>query len=424
MTLFAKLGSPTAELTDQQLREALIDALDQFGSNNRVAVVPPDFTRRSSRAGDLTCMAFEHLGDRIVDIVPAVGTHEPMSSAEIDDMFPGIPNSLFRYHDWRRDVDDVGTVPADFVASVTEGIYTKEWPAQLNRRLRTSNHDLILSVGQVVPHEVIGMANYNKNLFVGTGGVRGINESHYIGAAYGIERIMGEEKTPLRKLLNYAQDHFCSELPLLFVQTVIDSNSTGEQVVRGMFIGDDVECFHLACELSKQVNVIRVRPIEKAVVYLDAKKFKSTWIGNKAIYRTRMAMADGGELIIIAPGVRTFGEDSQIDAMIRKYGYRPQDEVAQLVATNADLANNLAAAAHLSHSSPGGRFQITYAPGMLSQEEIEGVGYQFASPDELTDLYRVNDHLRNSVNGWKETDEGTSFYFIRDPAMALWKRDD
>lgn len=422
MSLYASLGSPTSELSDKQLRQALIETIDRVGPRKKVVVVPPDYTRRASRAGDLTRMAYDHLGDRLVDVIPAVGTHDEMTDAELADMFPGVPRELFRYHDWRNDVETIGTVPAEFVADATEGVYRDAWPAQLNRRLWQGGHDLILSIGQVVPHEVIGMANYNKNLFVGTGGVRGINESHYIGAAYGIERIMGQADTPLRRILNYAQDEFCGKLPLLFVQTVIGANEQGEQVVRGIFIGDDVECFHRACELSQQVNVVRQRPLEKAVVFLDAKKFKSTWIGNKAVYRTRMAMADGGELIIVAPGVRTFGEDKQIDAMIRKYGYRSQPEVEQLVAEHDDLRDNLAAAAHLSHGSPAGRFRVTWAPGRLSREEIENARYQFADCGELMRRYRIDDLLAERTNGWRTSDDGEEFYFIRDPAMGLWIR--
>src|SRR5690606_6128604 len=138
-------------------------------------------------------------------------------------------------HRWRSDVITIGDVPADFVEEATEGIWKQAWPAQLNRLLWEGGHDLILSIGQVVPHEVIGMANYNKNIFVGTGGTRGINESHFIGAAYGMERMMGRANTPLRRILNYAQDHFCGHLPLLYVLTVIGENREGKLCVRGLF---------------------------------------------------------------------------------------------------------------------------------------------------------------------------------------------
>ena len=414
--LYYSVGSPETELTDAELRAALQDVFGQLGARKRVLAIPPDFTRFNSRAGQLTCLAHEYFGERLVDVMPALGTHFEMPDWQKQKMFPGLPSELFRYHDWRNDVETVGVVPADYVAEVTEGIYRQPWPCQMNQLLVHGKHDLILSIGQVVPHEVIGMANYNKNIFVGTGGVRGINESHYIGAVYGMERMMGRMNTPLRKILNYAQDHFCQDLPLVYVLTVIGSNDVGELVVRGLSIGDDVECFERACELSLEVNFQRVeRPLQKVVVYLDPEEFHSTWLGNKAIYRTRMAIADGGELIVLGPGVSTFGEDPQIDTLIRKYGYRTTQEILISVEQNEDLRGNLSAAAHLIHGSSEGRFSITYCPGKLTRSEIEGVGYHYGALAEYSARYDIG----RLSDGPQQVD-GEAIFFIRNPALGLW----
>jgi nickel-dependent lactate racemase len=328
-----------------------------------------------------------------------------------------LPKSLIREHRWREDVITIGEVPAEFVAAATEGIWTKPWPAQLNKLLWEGNHDLILSIGQVVPHEVIGMANYNKNIFVGTGGVKGINESHFIGAAYGMERMMGRADTPLRRILNYAQDNFCQRLPLVYALTVVGTNASGDLVTRGLYIGDDQECYQRACELSVQVNFTALdEELTKVVVYLDPEEFHSTWLGNKSIYRTRMAIADAGQLIVLGPAVGTFGEDPEIDRLIRKYGYRTTRQVMQFVDQNDDLRNNLSAAAHLIHGSSEGRFTVTYCPGKLSREEIEGVGYQFADIDKMLARYKP-DRL---ADGWNTSADGERFYFIRNPALGLW----
>ena len=418
MSLHLAIGSPTTELTAEQLRQSLTGVLDSLGPRRRVIAVPPDYSRYASRAGDLTAMVHDYYGPALVDVLPAVGTHEEMSAGRRAKMFPGVPDRLFRYHNWRTDVDTIGMVPAEYVAEVTEGIYREAWPAQLNRLIWQGGHDLILSIGQVVPHEVVGMANYNKNLFVGTGGVRGINESHYVGAAYGMERIMGRGDTPLRRILNYAQDHFCQHLPLLFVLTVIGPNDAGGSVVRGLFIGDDAECFWRACDLAYQVNVTTVpAPFKRCVVYLDPEKFPSTWLGNKAIYRTRMAMADDGELIILAPGVRTFGEDPEIDRLIRQYGYLTTPQVLAAVERSSELRDNLSAAAHLIHGSSEGRFRVTYCPGSLSRDEIEAACYQYGDLAEYSRRYDV-DVLRD---GWNTSAEGEDLFFVRDPAMGLWK---
>lgn len=418
MALHLALGSPTTELSDADLRDALVGVLEQLGPRQRVLAVPPDFSRYASRAGDLTCMVHDYYGDALTDVLPALGTHEEMSAKHLAKMFPTVPTKLFRYHNWRTDVETLGMVPADFVERETEGIYDQAWPAQTNRLISRGGHDLILSIGQVVPHEVIGMANYNKNIFVGAGGVRGINESHYVGAVYGMERAMGVGNTPLRRILNYAQDHFCQDLPLVYLLTVIGPNAEGRSMIRGLFIGDDAECFWRACDLSAAVNVTVVdEPFQKCVVYLDPDKFPSTWLGNKSIYRTRMAMADDGELIILAPGVKTFGEDPEIDRLIRIYGYMTTPQILDAVAHNDELKQNLSAAAHLIHGSTEGRFRITYCPSGLSRAEIEKAHYGYGDLAEYGQRYDVT-KLRD---GWNELPSGERFFFVRDPALGLWK---
>lgn len=361
-------------------------------------------------------MIHDYFGQHLVDVMPALGTHDPMPDWQVDRMFPGIPKPIIREHRWREDVITIGEVPKEFVSDVTDGIWQQPWPAQLNKLVWNGGHDLIVSIGQVVPHEVVGMANYNKNIFVGTGGVKGINESHFIGAAYGMERMMGRADTPLRRLLNYAQDQFCQHLPLLYVLTVIGTNDAGEIVVRGLFIGDDEECFQRACDLSLKVNftILDEEP-DLIVAYLDPEEFHSTWLGNKAVYRTRMLIADEGELVVLAPAVETFGEDKDIDKLIRKYGYRTSPEIMRMVDEQEDLRGNLSAAAHLIHGSSEGRFTITYCPGKLTREEIESVGYKFAELDEMREKYNPE----KLADGWNEV-EGRRIYFVRNPALGLW----
>ena len=365
--IYFETGSKDLQLTPDDLRDGLNQALQALGPRQKVLAIPPDITRAHSLAGPITEMAWEHYGDKMTDILPALGTHAKMSSPEIKKMFGRVPESLIRVHDWRNDVVTLGEVPAEYVKTVSEGKVTYSWPAQVNRMLAEGGHDLILSVGQVVPHEVVGMANHNKNIFVGTGGPEGINKSHFLGAAYGMERIMGRAKTPVRDVLNYASQNFGSMLPqIVYVLTVIGRNSEGALVPRGLFIGDDEACFEKAAALSLEVNFQMLEePLSKVVVYLDPEEFKSTWLGNKSIYRTRMAIADEGELIVLAPGLKEFGEDREIDRLIRKYGYRTTPEILDFVANNDDLRGNLSAAAHLIHGSTENRFSVTYCPGNL-----------------------------------------------------------
>lgn len=412
--LYYSRGSKTDNISADEVRAALKSVFDRLGARNRVLALPPDFTRLNSYAGPITEMVYDYFGDRLTDVMPALGTHVPMTPEQISTMFGHVPAELFRVHDWRNDVVTVGEVPASYINEVSEGKLNFSWPAQVNKLLLDPSFDLILSIGQVVPHEVIGMANHAKNLFVGVGGTDGINRSHYLGATYGMERIMGRAKTPVRDVLEYARTHFISQLPIVFIQTVL-AKENGRMVLKGLFIGDDFECFQKAAELSLEVNFIMLeRPIHKCVVYLDPEEFKSTWLGNKAIYRTRMALADNASLIILAPALKEFGEDSTIDALIRKYGYKGTPHTLDSTATNKDLQDNLGASAHLIHGSSEDRFQIIYCPGpSMTREEIEGVGFAYGNLDEMLALYG------NCKDGWNDVN-GEEIYYISNPALGLW----
>jgi nickel-dependent lactate racemase len=311
----------------------------------------------------------------------------------------------------------LGEVPAPFIHEVSEGRLDFPIQVAVNRLLADGGWDLILSVGQVVPHEVAGIAGHSKNIFIGAGGSDLINKSHWLGAVYGIERVMGRADTPVRRVLAYASEHFGRRLPVVYLLTVRARGAGGRLVTRGLFAGDDAACFRAAAELCRRVNLDRLdRAPRCVVVYLDPLEFKSTWLGNKAVYRTRMAIADGSELIVLAPGVRTFGEDPAIDALIRRHGYRGTPATLEQVHRQPELAANLSAAAHLIHGSSEGRFTITYCPGHLGRAEVEGVGYRYADLPEMLHRYPPE----QMCEGWNQLPGGEEVFYISNPALGLW----
>ena len=421
MLYFAR-GGVQESLGAEDLKQGVHEALSKLGTRRKVLAVPPDFTRFHSRAGELTRAAWQFYGDRLTDVLPALGTHTPMTPQQIHEMFGDIPLALFRAHDWRKEVVTLGQVPGEYVKQVSEGRVEYSWPAQVARLMAEGGHDLIFSPGQVVPHEVAGMANFNKNIFVGTGGAEGINKSHFLGAAYGMERIMGRADNPVRSVFNQAGELFGKKLPpIVYAQTVVGRGTDGKLHTRGLFVGDDIECFHQAAALSLKVNFeMLAQPLRKVVVYLDPGEFKSTWLGNKSIYRTRMAMADGGELIVLAPGLKEFGEDAEIDRLIRKYGYVGTPRVLEATRNNAELRDNLSAAAHLIHGSSEDRFQVTYCPGHLTQAEIESVNFRYASLETMIKRYNP-EKLRDGVN---QLPDGEEIFYISNPAIGLWAHRD
>lgn len=406
-------------ITDEELVKLLEEAIrERKAGLKKVLLLPPDFTRMHSGAGKITAIYYEMLKDTCqVDIMPALGTHDPMTEAECREFFGDkVPLDRIFVHNWRNDVVKIGEVPGSYVKEVSEGLLDYPVNAEVNKRLLDKSYDLIISIGQVVPHEVIGMANYNKNIFVGCGGRDTINKSHFLGAVYGMERMMGRADTPVRRVFNYAEDHFLKDVPLMYVLTVTTVRN-GKVTIEGLFSGRSLKIFEEAVKLSQEKNLTFLdKPLKKVVVYLDEREFKSTWLGNKAVYRTRMAIADDGELIILAPGVKKFGEDEGIDKLIRKYGYVGRMKVLEHYKANRDLQDNLSAAAHLIHGSSDGRFSITYAVEKLTKEEVEGVNFKYMP---LKEAYQKYDPER-LTDGFNKLDNGEEVFFISNPAIGLW----
>jgi len=401
--------------------DALRKALEQSlaGKNlKKVLLLPPDYTRMYSGAGRITAIYYDLLKDTCeVDILPALGTHEAMTREECLAFFgEGVPFEKIIVHNWRRDVVKLGEVPAEFISSVSEGLVSTKIDVEVNRLIVDKSYDLIISIGQVVPHEVVGMANYSKNIFVGCGGSSMINSSHMLGAFYGMERVMGRDFSPVRRVFDYSQKKFLAGVPLLYVLTVT-TNKGDETFIHGLFIGNQRELFEQAVKMSQKKNLTCVGPpLKKVVVYLDEREFKSTWLGNKAIYRTRMAMAQGGDLIILAPGVRKFGEDDANDALIRKYGYVGRVKVLELVKENKDLQENLSVAAHLIHGSSDGRFHITYCTEKLSEQEVRGASFNYIPYRKAIELYNP----KILKDGFNTLPDGKEIFYISNPALGLW----
>ena len=406
-------------LSDEQIREALV-AFCGAHPAKKVLILPPDYTRYHSKAGFITNVCYHYYTGRgaEVDILPTLGTHRAMTREEAEDMCGDIPFERFFVHNWRTDVIKIGEVPGSFIGEITENLWTEPIEVEVNRRIMDESYDLILSPGQVVPHEVIGMANHSKNIFVGAGGADMINKSHMVGAVYGMERMMGRDHTPVREIFDYALKHYLSGRPLEFIQTVTTAPG-GNIQTHGMFAGKERDVLEAAIELAQKKNIDFVEHgLKKCVVYLDPSEFHSTWLGNKAVYRTRMAVADGGELLILAPGVETFGEDAAVDALIRKYGYCGRKRVLELFKDPEcdDLRANMGAAAHLIHGSSDGRFTVTYAVQKTMRGQIEDVHFQSADVDEMLGRYNPS----KLEYGYNTMPDGEEIFFVPNPALGLW----
>lgn len=399
--------------------QGLIDRwIQTVQPGKRVLLIPPDLTRRFSGGGEIAAYLYQALSpSHTVSVMPAVGTHRQMTAAEKAFFFPGIPAEAFLEHHWQTDTVSLGTVPADVSARATEGRYSEAIDVLLNRRLAAGEYDAVLSIGQVVPHEVAGFANYSKNLLVGLGGRDMINKSHMVGAIYGIERTLGNIDTPTRAIFDYAQRQYLDKLPVTFFLTVA-TEQANQASIFGLFIGRHRNAFEHACLLAQKKNVTYLpKRVQRVVAYLDPAEFTTTWVGCKAVYRTRMIIEDGGTLIVVAPGVRRFGENDEVDQCIRRYGYCGTERIMALYRQHA-FDHLEMAAAHLIHGSSEGRFTIVYAtdPALLSQAEVESVGFQWMPVRKALEQYAPTE---------KETGfytlRGEPYYYVRSPAVGLWR---
>lgn len=408
---------PRAKVEDL-LREALQKAAQQICQHpKRVLLLPPDITRMHSGAGWITEYLYRLLKDSCdVHVIPTLGQHEPHTPEQNRLMFGSVPSERIHAHDWRGGCVKVGELSADYVKQVTGGVADWPFPIVLNRMLMEEKWDLVINIGHVVPHEVLGFANHNKNYFIGLGGKDLICAAHMAAACCGIENNLGNLLTPVRQAFNQAEEQFLGRLPDFYIQVVLARDQAGRLVHTGLHIGDDLETYLTAARQAREQNItILDEPLRKVVCVMQGDEFFSTWVANKAIYRTRMALADGGELLIIAPGLKRFGEQPDVDALIRKYGYCGTPRVMQLYKQNADMQDLAHATAHLLHGSSEGRFKITYAPGHLSRADIEQVNFQYADLSETLQHYPI-DKLKEGFNNVGRE----RIYFIPTPSAGLW----
>ena len=415
------VGGSNADVSRDELAAFVRDLVVEIAGMDarRVLLVPPDQTRLHSRAGEIVAQLAGLLEDQVerVDVMPALGTHRPLGPAECRLMFgDAIDPARLLHHRWRDDVTTVGELAADEVDEVVGRPLGLALPFAVNRALVDGSYDLVVAVGQVVPHEVAGFGGYTKHVSIGLGGPETIQRSHFFSAVYGIEQTLGRVDAPVRQLLDRGFDRFLEQRCRAVRPHRRRRSSRRTGLARRLRRRRRHSLVRRRCVPRGRRAVGRGQhrdgrdAVPPCVAYLDPVEYRSTWLANKAIYRTRLAMADGGELFVVAPGVSRFGEDPVVDALIRRHGYRGRDAALEAMAADPELAANLAAVAHLIHGSTEGRFTVTYAPGPeLSRAEVEGVGFRYLALDEALERFP-----RDAVD-----DE--PFAYLPNPGLGLWR---
>ncbi|QSH40592.1 lactate racemase domain-containing protein [Lentisphaerota bacterium ZTH] len=403
-------------------RKAAAEGMNRICARpEKVLLLPPDITRAHCGAGWITENLYHFFSEFAdVHLIPTLGQHVPHTPEENQWMFGSVPEEKIHAHDWRDGSKVIGEVPAGFVKEISRGKADWAIPVSLNKMLLEQKWDLIINIGHVVPHEVLGFANHNKNYFIGLGGKDMICASHMMAACCGIENNLGQLITPLRACYNKAEKDFLGNLPDMYIQLVMAYDDHGKLEHTGFYVGDDLDTYLQAAQASLKQNVTVVPPLKKVVAVMQGDEFHSAWVANKAVYRTRMAMADEGELLIIAPGLKRFGEQPEVDKLIRKYGYVGTEKVMELWRKEPILQDLTHGTAHLIHSSSEGRFKITYAPGHLTREEVEGVNFNYADYKETIKRYDP----AKLKTGFNTLPDGEEIYFISTPSAGLWSTEE
>lgn len=316
---------------DSSLTPGQVDGvLDSFVKSHtfrgkHILLVVPDGTR-TAPVGVL----FRGLHDRLsgdvacLDVIIALGTHPPMSDEAINKRLEisaeerGGKFAAVRVfnHSWNEPetLEEIGRISAGDIHDLSGGLFSHEVPVHINRRV--NDYDILLVIGPVFPHEVVGFSGGNKYFFPGIGGAEILNFFHWLGAVVTNPMIIGNKWTPVRKVVDRAAGFIRQER--LCLAAVVD-----DKRFAGLFAGSPESAWDAASDLSSQIHITRKDRPFQTVLSCAPPMYDELWVAGKCMYKLEPVVADGGELIIYAPHLR---EVSEVHGrLIREIGYHCRD---------------------------------------------------------------------------------------------------
>ncbi len=423
-------GEVTQTLAPGAVRGVLAEAFDRpIFVGRRVLVILPDSTRTApiplifAALGDL-------LGERVaaLDYLIALGTHQPMSPEAIDHLvgMPAetratrYPRSQIFNHAWDNPaaLTTLGIIDRHEAGQLTGGLLSDDVPVTLNKLVLDYDH--IILCGPVFPHEVAGFSGGAKYLFPGIAGPDIINFTHWLGGLVTSMHTIGVKDTPVRRVIHRAAEflpHARGEggRGLDCITMALEG-----EALHGIFVGNYVEAFQAAADLSEQLNIIIVPQAFRSVLSMPAERYDDLWTAAKAMYKTEPAIADGGEVIIYAPQISEVSYTH--GALIDRVGYHVRDYFTKQMDRFRDVPGSILA--HSTHVKGLGtydaataietpRIQVTLATSIpearCRQINLGYLDYHTISPEEWADredeglllvrhagevLYRARDQQR------------------------------
>jgi lactate racemase len=390
-------GQPDFDLSADELRDILSEALSTVPAGARVLAIVADKTR-DDNTSLLFPLAAHLLADRRIakfDALIAQGTHRPMSDGEKRQKVGALANSLpglghIFDHDWADPgkLVTIGELSATRMREITGGLIEKSIRLNVNRLLAPGVYDTVLIFGATVPHEVAGFSGGAKYFFPGVSGPELTHATHWLSALSTIENVIGLVETPPRHLFEAAADFVPARV--ISLNSVVTRPTPAKLRTHGLFCGDFRLAIRRAAEVSRYVHIKYTGRKYKRVIALLDEHLNDLWVGGKASYRLGRVIEEGGELIIYAPHVTCISEVH--GELIQRYGYRPLEKIRELVAQSPELQQNLCVAAHLAHVSFAGRrsadgeivprYAITLASG-IDQATCRQVKLGYMDPLEF-----------------------------------------
>jgi nickel-dependent lactate racemase len=287
----------------ESIREIVRASLDEWPVRPpaRVLGIIPDKTRTFSPQVVHELLAACRDRGYHLDFLVATGTHAAMTDAESayflksqghEDLFR---NAVIANHSTDpKNLVTLGTIEASEVREISSGYLTEAIPVQVNRLVL--DYDLLVVIGPVFPHEVIGMSGGWKYFFPGISGAELIDQSHWLGALHGIRGIIGRSETPVRKLVERAGELMLARRPVQCFSLVMSPRG-----LHGLFAGDPVASHRAAAKLSREVNVVWTDRRYSRVVAECPVKYDELWTGGKLAYKTQEVVKQGGQIVLYAP---------------------------------------------------------------------------------------------------------------------------
>lgn len=326
MSLLVQCTPSSLKVSAEQVAEVVAQAMparDYHG--RRVLLIIPDHTR-TAPVGLLFKTLHDHLAPvaRAVDVLVALGTHVAMTEEAICERLEiTLEARRERYgkvqffnHEWDNPaaLRQVGTLTADEISELTQGLFAMEVPVEVNKLV--FEYDQVVIIGPVFPHEVVGFSGGNKYLFPGVAGPRILNFFHWLGAVVTNPMIIGNPWTPVRKVVDKAGA--LVNVPKLCFCLVVEGKD-----LAGMYAGSPEAAWAAAVELSKRLHITYHDHPYHTILSCAPRMYDELWTGGKCMYKLEPVLADGGELIIYAPHITEISLTH--GRVIREVGYHCRD---------------------------------------------------------------------------------------------------